>query len=138
VDAFMARTTRLAHDTAAALAAAAAASGAAASPTSSSSSSSSDQQWSSLRGLPAMQVVTAIEHCLFKEQQQQQQQQQWYSSASCAGFTMPAYGRSNLPKKALLDHPGAQRTAAIHFLHRAQPRVILNQYIWCYGNCICS
>jgi hypothetical protein len=108
----MTRITRLAHDTAAALAAAAAASGAATTPTS--SSSSSEQQWSSLRGLPAVQVVAAIEHCLFKEQQQQQQQQQqWYSSARCAGFSMPAYGRSNLPKKALLDHPGMQRTALI-------------------------
>uniref|UniRef100_A0A383VLQ2 Uncharacterized protein n=1 Tax=Tetradesmus obliquus TaxID=3088 RepID=A0A383VLQ2_TETOB len=114
VDAFMERITRLAHDTATALAAAAAA----ATP-SSSSSSSSEQQWASLRGLPAEQVVAAIEHCLFKDhyQQQQQQQQQWYSGVRCAGFSMPAYGRSNLPKKALLDHPGVWEDARLGYLH---------------------
>jgi hypothetical protein len=29
---------------------------------------------------------------------------------------MPVYGRSNLPKKALLDHPGMQCTAITHAL----------------------
>lgn len=140
VDAFLDRITQLAVDTAHAVSAAATAAAVAPSAQQSqrqglydSSSSSSSilpgakQQWSVLRSLPPEQVVAAVEHVLFKKQQQQSlvlqychnnQQQQWYESTTLRlGFRMPKLGRTNLPSKTVVDHPGVWEDARLGYLN---------------------
>lgn len=134
VDAFLARIQRLAEDTAAALAAAAANSNLPGLV----SSSNDNTQWASIRSLPPSEVLAAVQHTLFKQtpsapQQQQQQGARaqppaaqaaaaWYSDVRCVGYKAPAYGRSNLPKQSMLDHPGVWEDARMAYLNEVLVR----------------
>ena len=142
VDAFLSRIQRLAEDTAAAVAAAASASHPSGPPSSSISDANSTYTgpWASIRSLPPSDVIAAVQHTLFRPQQQalevmQQQQQQrqravhqehaqeaWYQSIRCAGFQVPRYGRSNLPKQSMLDHPGVWEDARMAYLQEVLVR----------------
>lgn len=120
----MSRVQRLAADTAAALAAAAPAAHGASSQQQLPAGSSS--QWASIRALPPSEVIAAVQHTLFEPQQHQGSSgpvsAACYDSIRCIGFRVPAYGRSNLPKQSMLDHPGVWEDARMAYLNEVLVR----------------
>lgn len=131
VEAYLSRMQRLAADTAAGVAAAAAAAAVTQLQHVPSSGSEQPRQWAALRSLPPSEVIAAVQHALFQEPQQQpqqdHQQQQpvqagWYQSIRCAGFKAPPYGRSNLPLRSMLDHPGVWEDARMAYLNEVLVR----------------
>lgn len=124
----MSRVQRLAADTAAALAAAApAAQHGASSQQQQPPAGSSSSQWASIQALPPSEVIAAVQHTLFEPQQHQGSSGPvsaacWYDSIRCIGFRVPAYGRSNLPKQSMLDHPGVWEDARMAYLNEVLVR----------------
>jgi len=117
----MYRIERLAADTAAALATAAQA--AELPRIDHSISTSSNEQWASIRSLPPSEVIAAVQHSLFGQHQEVTSDvPSWLKDVRSAGFKVPAYGRSNLPKRSMLDHPGVWEDARMAYLHEVLVR----------------
>ncbi|KAF8062088.1 pho-4 [Scenedesmus sp. PABB004] len=115
VDAYLARISRLAADVAAELDAAAAA---AAGP---GAAAAGEGRWAALRRLPPQQVVAAMEHALFARAPAAEQAAAaaapWFAGVRSAGFALPPHGRSALPRRTLLDHPGVYEDARLAYLN---------------------